>query len=57
MIRELQGVMVNSVLSGPKTPIRALFGTSIAAYTRPMAQIFGATMSGDKEVNVKLFLL
>ena len=49
VIRELQGVMVNSVLSGPKTPIRALMGTSIAAYTRPMAQILGATMTGDKK--------
>ena len=25
LIRELQGMMINSVLSGPKTPLRALW--------------------------------
>ncbi|BCV06499.1 MAG: hypothetical protein CM15mV135_140 [uncultured marine virus] len=39
LIRELQGVMINSVLSGPKTPIRAIMGTATAAFTRPMAQM------------------
>ena len=48
MIRELQGVMVNSVLSGPKTPIRKLCLVLQSLLHRPMAQIFGATMSGDK---------
>lgn len=41
LIRELQGVMINSVLSGPKTPIRAIMGTATAAFTRPMAQMLG----------------
>ena len=41
MIQELQGVMINSVLSGPKTPLRAIMGTSTAVFTRPMAQMLG----------------
>ena len=41
LIRELQGVMINSVLSGPKTPLRAVLGTSTAVFTRPMAQMLG----------------
>jgi hypothetical protein len=41
LIRELQGVMINSVLSGPKTPMRAIMGTSTAVFTRPMAQMLG----------------
>ena len=43
MIRELQGVMINSVLSGPKTPLRAILGTSTAVFTRPMSQLLGAS--------------
>ena len=41
MVKELQGVMMNSILSGPKTPLRALLGTSTATFTRPMSQILG----------------
>ena len=51
MIKELQGVMINSILSGPKTPIRAIMGTATATFTRPMAQLLGGTIrfvtSGD----------
>ena len=43
-IRELQGVMVNSVLSGPKTPLRAIMGTSTATFLRPMSQLIGGAM-------------
>ena len=32
LIKELQGVMVHSVLSGPKTPVRAIMGTSTATF-------------------------
>ena len=39
--KELQGVMMNSLLSGPKTPIRAIMGTSTATFLRPTAQILG----------------
>ena len=41
MIKELQGVMINSILSGPKTPLRAIMGTATATFTRPMSQVLG----------------
>ena len=41
-IRELEGVMSHSILSGPKTPARAIMGTSTATFLRPMAQALGA---------------
>ena len=41
IVKELQGVMVNSLLSGPKTPIRAVMGTSTATFLRPTSQILG----------------
>jgi hypothetical protein len=44
MIRELQGVMINSVLSGPKTPLRAIMGTGTAVFLRPMSQLIGGIM-------------
>ena len=39
--------MIHSVLSGPKTPVRAIMGTASAAYLRPMATALGATFAGD----------
>ena len=47
LVKELQGVMINSVLSGPKTPMRAILGTGSATFLRPFAQYIGATLSGD----------
>ena len=47
LVRELQGVTVHSILSGPKTPIRAIMGTATATFTRPMATVIGASLSGD----------
>ena len=44
LIRELEGVFVHSVLSGPKTPARAIMGTSTATFLRPLATTLGATM-------------
>tara|TARA_Y100000401_G_scaffold97695_1_gene85132 strand:+ start:2 stop:2302 length:2301 start_codon:yes stop_codon:yes gene_type:complete len=41
MIRELEGVMTHSVLSGPKTPVRAIMGTSTATFLRPLATALG----------------
>ena len=41
LIKELQGVMMNSLLSGAKTPIRAIMGTSTATFLRPTSQILG----------------
>ena len=41
LVKELQGVMINSVLSGPKTPLRAIMGTSTAVFTRPLSTMLG----------------
>ena len=42
LIKELQGVMVNSVLSGPKTPLRAILGTTSNAYLNSFNTFLGA---------------
>ena len=47
LIRELEGVFTNSILSGPKTPARAILGTSTATFLRPMSITLGAFMRGD----------
>ena len=44
LIRELQGVMVNSILSGPKTPIRAILGTTTNAYLNAINEAAGAVL-------------
>jgi len=44
MIHELQGVMVNSILSGPKTPLRAILGTTTNAYLNAINEYAGALM-------------
>ncbi len=43
-IRELEGVMIHSILSGPKTPMRAIMGTSTATFLRPISTFVGASM-------------
>tara|TARA_R100001594_G_scaffold21875_1_gene42378 strand:- start:5100 stop:8834 length:3735 start_codon:yes stop_codon:yes gene_type:complete len=47
LIKELQGVMIHSVLSGPKTSVRAIMGTGSATFLRPLSTALGATLSGD----------
>ena len=42
LIRELEGVMSHSILSGPKTPVRAIMGTSTATFLRPLSTALGA---------------
>ena len=44
LIRELEGVMSHSILSGPKTPVRAIMGTSTATFLRPLATALGAVV-------------
>ena len=44
LIHELQGVMVNSILSGPKTPLRAIMGTTTNAYLNAINEAAGATI-------------
>jgi hypothetical protein len=50
LVRQLGMVMTNSVLSGPKTPVRAIMGTSSAVFLRPMAQMAGAALTGNGKV-------
>jgi hypothetical protein len=51
LTKELGNVMVHSILSGPKTPVRAVLGTSVAGSTRMISQTLGALirapMTGD----------
>ena len=42
LIRELQGVTTHGILSGPKTPIRAIMGTGSATFLRPLSTAMGA---------------
>ena len=42
LIHELQQVMVQSMLSGPKTPLRAIIGTTTNAYLNTINEAFGA---------------
>ena len=44
LIRNLQEMVSHSVLSGPKTPMRALLGTGTATFLRPLSTFIGATM-------------
>ena len=44
LINELQGVMVNSILSGPKTPLRAILGTTTNSYLNALNEAAGATI-------------
>ena len=44
LIRELQEMFSHSVLSGPKTPMRAIMGTSTATFLRPFSQAIGGMM-------------
>ena len=50
LIRELEGVMTHGILSGPKTPVRAIMGTSSAVFLRPMAQMAGAALTGNGKI-------
>ena len=52
MIRELEGVMSHSILSGPKTPARAIMGTSTATFLRPLAQSLGSILRLPFDGNV-----
>jgi len=42
LVRGLQKTMVQSILSGPKTPMRAMMGTTINSYLNSMNEAFGA---------------
>ena len=42
LVRSLQEMVSHSVLSGPKTPMRALLGTGTATFLRPLQTFMGA---------------
>ena len=42
IIKEMMTMMVNSILSGPKTPVRAFLGTAFNISLRSMAQVLGS---------------
>ena len=44
LAKELGTVMINSILSSPKTPLRAIMGTTANAYLNEVATLFGATI-------------
>tara|TARA_B100000287_G_scaffold389038_1_gene398768 strand:+ start:8408 stop:12529 length:4122 start_codon:yes stop_codon:yes gene_type:complete len=44
LTKELGAVMINSILSSPKTPLRAIMGTTANAYLNEVATLFGATI-------------
>ena len=47
LIKELGSVFTHSVLSGPKTSMRAIMGTSTATFARPMSMALGGLLKGD----------
>ena len=47
ILNELQIMGINSMLSGPKTPARALIGTGIGTALRPVATIVGSIGKAD----------
>ena len=50
ILNEMQTMGVNSMLSGPKTPARALVGTGLGTVMRPVATIIGATGKNEDVV-------
>ncbi len=44
MGKELGAMMVNSILSSPKTPLRAILGTTSNAYLNEISTLFGSTI-------------
>ena len=44
LLQEGRGVMINSVLSGPKTPLRALLGTTTNSYLNAINEVVGASI-------------
>ena len=48
LVNEMMAMGMNSILSGPKTPVRATIGTGMGTILRPVSTILGATgKSGD----------
>jgi len=52
VVGELMTMGINSMLSGPKTPVRAIIGTGINTMMRPAAAIVGASVTGDRKTKM-----
>lgn len=52
VVGELMTMGINSMLSGPKTPVRAVVGTGINTMMRPAAAIIGASVTGDRKTKM-----
>ena len=50
ILNEMMTMGVNSMLSGPKTPVRALVGTGLGTVMRPVATMLGALGRSDDTV-------
>jgi len=50
LLKEIQGTLIHSVLSGPKTPLRAIMGTATATFLKPLAQTIGGLAAMDRTV-------
>ena len=50
VLNEMATMGVNSMLSGPKTPVRALVGTGLGTVLRPVATVVGALGKGNDRV-------
>ena len=50
ILNELQTMGINSMLSGPKTPMRALVGTGLQTVMRPVATILGSLGRSDDNI-------
>jgi hypothetical protein len=46
VLNEMMTMGINSMLSGPKTPARAVIGTGIGTFMRPVAAIIGSKLPG-----------
>ena len=44
LVHGLQKTMIQSILSGPKTPMRAMMGTTLNSYLNTINEAFGATI-------------
>ena len=49
LIRQLQSMSINGILSGPRTLARATLGNGLMIYTRPAMTALGGLVSGDRK--------
>ena len=56
IVNEMMTMGINSMLSGPKTPVRAIIGTGINTVMRPASVIVGTAFpGGDRRTKMAAF--